>query len=315
MKKRNFAVLFTLFFSLVSMVPAGAMLSEEEQREAYIERAVQKALREQTGDSTEETETESESESETAAEAATEVTAQTETEAVTEKAEAETETEATTEETAAAENETIIVALDPGHQAPGQDMDVTEPVGPGAEEETAALTEGGTGVGTGQEEYELNLAVAEYLKEELTARGYQVYMTRETDDVALSSAQRAQAANASGAQIVIRLHADTDEDTSEHGVWVSAPSYDNPYTTEICKKSNALSDIVMGAYCEKTGLSQKGLYTIDSLAGVNWSEIPVCTLEMGYLSNAEDDAYMAQDANRQTMAEGIADGVDLYFGR
>ena len=38
-------------------------------------------------------------------------------------------------------------------------------------------------------------------------------------------------------------------------------------------------------------------------------------LEMGFMSNTEDDTYMAEDTNQQKMAEGIADGIDLYFGR
>ena len=97
-----------------------------------------------------------------------------------------------------------------------------------------------------------------------------------------------------------------------------APSYENEFLKDeedTIKKSNALADIVIHSYCEETGLILKGLYNQDNQTLINWSTIPVMVLEMGYMSNAEDDAYMAEADNQQKMAEGIAEGIDLYFGR
>jgi N-acetylmuramoyl-L-alanine amidase len=36
-------------------------------------------------------------------------------------------------------------------------------------------------------------------------------------------------------------------------------------------------------------------------------------LEMGFMTNQSDDARMADEAVQLQMAEGIADGIDLYF--
>ena len=95
-----------------------------------------------------------------------------------------------------------------------------------------------------------------------------------------------------------------------------APSYDNPYwKNENIKKGNALADIILQSYCEETGLDKKGLYNVDNQILLNWSEVPAMILEMGFMSNDSDDTYMAKEENQQKMAEGIADGVDLYFGR
>ena len=80
MKKKKFAAFFTaLAVGVSGMVPVSAMLSEDEQKAAYIEKAVKEALSAQTEATTEqqkedetkaETETESETEekTETAAE-------------------------------------------------------------------------------------------------------------------------------------------------------------------------------------------------------------------------------------------------------
>ena len=246
-----------------------------------------------------------------------------------EKIDAETETETETQseteavseeeqtENAESQTEKIMVAIDASHQGADADLTEEEPVGPGSETMIKGFSEGISGTATGLEENELNLEVAAKLKDILEERGYEVFMTREDADTQLSEVERAELVNASDAQILISLHANGGDDSSERGACAQAPSYENPYITDtdLVKKSNALGDIVLQAYCDKTGLTDKGLYNIDSRAQINWSKIPVIVLEMGFMSNTEDDTYMAEDTNQQKMAEGIADGIDLYFGR
>ena len=326
MKKKKFAAFLTaLAVGLSGAVTADAMLSEDEQKAAYIEKAVREALEAET-----ETDTEGnvESDNETVAdtEAVTESQMEETTEEVSEaETEAETETQSETEavseeeqtENAESQTEKIMVAIDASHQGADADLTEEEPVGPGAETMIKGFSEGISGTATGLEENELNLEVATKLKDILEERGYEVFMTREDADTQLSEVERAELVNASDAQILISLHANGGDDSSERGACAQAPSYENPYITDtdLVKKSNALGDIVLQAYCDKTGLTDKGLYNIDSRAQINWSKIPVIVLEMGFMSNTEDDTYMAEDTNQQKMAEGIADGIDLYFGR
>lgn len=49
------------------------------------------------------------------------------------------------------------------------------------------------------------------------------------------------------------------------------------------------------------------------MTGINWSKQPVVILEMGFMTNEKDDMAMADEAFRQTMAGGIAEGVEAYF--
>ena len=288
-KKKIVAMFIALATGLSSTMTASAMLSEDEQKAAYIEKAVKEALGTQKG---------SESETET-------------------EAESETETESETEK-ADSQNEKIIVAIDASHQKMGADLEMEVPIGPDSDTMVKGFSEGTVGTATGIKEYDLTLSVAEKLKEELEDRGYEVYMTREGDASDLSEVDRAKEVNASGAQALISLHANGGDDSSERGVTVLAPSYENEFLKDeedTIKKSNALADIVIHSYCEETGLILKGLYNQDNQILINWSTIPVMVLEMGYMSNAEDDAYMAEADNQQKMAEGIAEGIDLYFGR
>ena len=326
MKKKKFAAFLTaLAVGLTGAVTADAMLSEDEQKAAYIEKAVREALEAETETDTEgnvesdnETVADTEAVTESQMEETTEEVSEAETEAETET-QSETETVSEEEQTENAESQTekIMVAIDASHQGADADLTEEEPIGPGSETMIKGFSEGISGTATGLEENELNLEVAVKLKDILEERGYEVFMTREDADTQLSEVERAELVNASDAQILISLHANGGDDSSERGACAQAPSYENPYITDtdLVKKSNALGDIVLQAYCDKTGLTDKGLYNIDSRAQINWSKIPVIVLEMGFMSNTEDDTYMAEDTNQQKMAEGIADGIDLYFGR
>ena len=105
------------------------------------------------------------------------------------------------------------VAIDPGHQSKG--MYEQEPIGPGSLVKKAKVASGTKGIVTGKPEYELTLEVAKKLRDELIQRGYGVVMIRETHEVALSNKDRADIANASNAEIFIRLHGNGSEDTNQ----------------------------------------------------------------------------------------------------
>ncbi|MDO5538930.1 MAG: N-acetylmuramoyl-L-alanine amidase [Eubacteriales bacterium] len=252
-------------------------------------------------------ETEAETTSETESDAASAQETETETELLTES---ETETEADAEQ-----GDGPLVAIDPGHQSCAVDLSAMEPNGPGSDKMKACYTEGTKGVESGLAEYELNLVIAQKLKKELEKRGYRVLLTRETNDVEISESQRSQKANEAGADIYIRLHANSDEDSERKGAVTGAPSSENPYLQDIYNSCIKLADDILNEYCETTGLDSRGIWITDNLTGSNWSEMPVTLLEMGYMTNPEEDAYMADEANQDTMVEGIANGVDRYFGR
>ena len=119
------------------------------------------------------------------------------------------------------------IAIDPGHQGHGNSE--TEPIGPGASERKAKVASGTTGRTSGLAEYELNLQVSLKLREELETRGYEVFMIRESHDVNISNAERAQMAAEEGCDILVRIHANGSENTGVAGALTMAPSGQNPY--------------------------------------------------------------------------------------
>ena len=205
------------------------------------------------------------------------------------------------------------VAIDPGHQGSWVDMSAQEPSAPGSSETKAKATTGTTGKFSGLNEYELNLQVSLLLRDELEDRGYEVVMTREDHDTAISNKERAELAAAEGADILVRIHANGSDDTSVNGALAMVPSQSNPYVGYMYEECYELGDDILKAYCESTGIADDGVQYYDNMSGINWSTIPVTILEMGFMSNQNDDLLMADETFQPVMAEGIANGIDDYF--
>lgn len=205
-----------------------------------------------------------------------------------------------------------IVVIDPGHQLRGDST--PEPNGPGASTTKARVTGGTTGVATRVSEYILNLDISLKLKTELENRGYTVYMTRSVHEVNISNMERAKYASSVNADIAVRIHANGSANSSVKGAEAYVPSASNPYVSHLAADSYNLGKCIVDHYSTATGFINRGVFRNDTMTGMNWSEVPVAILEMGYMSNAEDDRAMQDPAMQSKMVQGIANGIDAYFG-
>ena len=226
--------------------------------------------------------------------------------------ETETETETETEKNTASSNGWK-VAIDPGHQGNWVDMSAPEPSAPGSSEMKAKATAGTTGRFSNLAEYELNLDVSLVLRDVLEERGYEVVMTREDHDTAISNKERAELAARENADILVRIHANGSDDSSVNGALAMVPSQSNPYVGEMYEECFSLGEAVLKGYCASTGFADLGVQYYDNMSGINWSTIPVTILEMGFMTNQSDDLQMAEETFWPVMAKGIADGIDTYF--
>jgi len=221
--------------------------------------------------------------------------------------------EYTKDKPAVGENMGYLVAIDAGHQAQGNSE--KEPVGPGASEMKAKVASGTHGVTSGLNEYELTLQVSLKLRDELEARGYEVLMIRESNDVNISNAERAQVANNAGADAFIRIHANGSENSGTSGAMTICQSASNPYNSSLYSESKSLSTNVLDGLVAATGCNRQYVWETDTMTGINWCQVPVTIVEMGYMTNPTEDANMASEDYQYRIADGIANGIDAFFAK
>ncbi len=204
-----------------------------------------------------------------------------------------------------------LICIDPGHQTRGNSAQ--EAIGPGSSTTKAKVSDGTRGVSTGLAEYQLNLTVSLKLRDELEARGYDVLMTRTTNDVSLSNIDRATIANNANADALIHIHANGDTNSSVNGITVACPSSSNPYVSNMVSADRALASSILNHMVKTTGANNMGLWITDEMTGLNWAKMPAVIVEMGFMSNPTEDQNMAKDSYQNKIVQGIADGIDEYF--
>lgn len=208
-------------------------------------------------------------------------------------------------------DDTVIV-LDPSRQECAISAE-EEAIGPGASEEKHKYTKNGQGAYSGQSEADLCLQVAKKARDELQDKGYKVFLTREDNDTLLSNTERSQIANKYKADVFVRINANSDKNGEKNGSFCIIPSEDNPYISSMYGECRRLAESLIGTYCEETGMANGGCMERDDNIGINWSNMPVTVLELGYLTNQSDDYKMEKENFRDQMAEGLAKGIAKYL--
>ena len=204
------------------------------------------------------------------------------------------------------------ICIDPGHQRYGNHA--LEPIGPGSSTRKPKVTSGTVGKYTHKAESEVNLETAKKLKSILISRGYKVVMVRESQDVNISDIQRAEIANKSNADLAIRIHCDGSGNSALHGYFILTPSSSNKFLpSSIVNSSLRLTKCLLPAIQKTTGATNRGASYRDDLTGTNWSKVPTVLVEMGEMSNKQEDYALSTPAYQEKMALGMANGIDDYF--
>lgn len=210
------------------------------------------------------------------------------------------------------ESRTPIVCIDPGHQARANLS--PEPIGPGSTITKPKVAGGTSGVVTGVPEYRFALSLSLKIKARLEARGINVVMTRMSDAVDISNAQRAQLANSVGADLFVRIHADGSTDHSVHGISTLYPA-GNAWVVPITSPSLRAAQLVQSAVVGATGAANRGLSGRSDMTGFNWSAVPAIIVESGFMTNPAEDQALASVEYQDRLADGITAGILEYLGK
>lgn len=206
-------------------------------------------------------------------------------------------------------NKNFTVCIDPGHQ--GKRDPKGEPVAPGSTNKKPRVSAGTTGIATKKAEHVVNLEAAMILKDLLMQKNYNVIMTRETADVNISNAERAEIANNANADITIRIHCDSINDSAKTGATILVPSKDCKYTKNIYCESNKYAEILKKTL-QNNNVKVNGVLERNDITGFNWSRVPVIILEMGFMSNYNEDRMLSDPAYQKLLMECVSESIDKY---
>ena len=203
-----------------------------------------------------------------------------------------------------------VICIDAGHGK--TEKTGKEKIAPDSEETKAKHVSGADGSVYSEEE--INLMVAKKLRDKLQALGVEVIMTREGHNCDYSNIDRAEIANNAGADLMIRIHADSAESSSAKGMTMLLPSSEHISDKELIRVSRNIGEKVLDSAAEATGAKNRGCVERPDMTGFNWSEVPVILLEMGFLSNPDEDASLSEDSYQNKIVQGIVSGLQDYYG-
>ncbi|CAG7631066.1 hypothetical protein PAESOLCIP111_03261 [Paenibacillus solanacearum] len=171
----------------------------------------------------------------------------------------------------------------------------------------------------GLQEKQVNLDIARRLRDLLVKEGYEVSMSRDSD-IYLSLQQRVDFMNAQKADLFVSIHANSYSSPSARGAMVlyyddnypqaSYPASEEmkaltPQSRELAQK--VLDNLVDAAGLENLGLVPSAVYVVRN------GTIPSILVETAFLSSPSDAALLGDGTVRQSMARGIADGIETYL--
>lgn len=200
-----------------------------------------------------------------------------------------------------------VIIIDPGH-ANRSNME-KEPIAPGSSQMKIKDGGGAQGVVTKVFEQSINLKVAFKLRDLLQGMGYTVIMTKTREDQSLGNVERAQVGNNANAALVIRIHADSSDTSSDKGASMLVPAAVNENTRAIYAASRSYGTTILNTLVREAGMRSRGVIERRDMTGFNWSKVPVVLVEMGFLSNPEEDKLLTSQAYEDKLAKGLADGI------
>ena len=193
-------------------------------------------------------------------------------------------------------------------------------------------------------EKDVTLAAAKALKARLERTGrFQVVLTRETDTF-IPLEGRVQIARRADADLFISLHADSGPDVSTRGAsvytvsdkgservglvldkddWLmktNLPGRDRAVSQILLdlsqratkNRSAAFAQLLLASVGEETTLlrrSHRDAGFIVLLA----PDVPAVLLEMGFITNPEDEAFLTTKASRNRLVDAVGDSIEAYF--
>ncbi len=198
--------------------------------------------------------------------------------------------------------------------------------------------------GVSVREKDVNLAAARALKARLEASGrYKVVMTRDSD-VFIPLESRVRIARKADADLFISLHADAGPDASTRGLsvytlsekgadraervmgkedWLMNASYSGgnravsqillDLTQRATKNRSAQFAEMLLAHVDDEATLLRRSHRDAGFVVLLAPDVPAVLLEMGFVTNPDDEKSLASDDGRKRLMDAVGDSIDAYF--
>lgn len=199
--------------------------------------------------------------------------------------------------------------------------------------------------GSENNEKDINLAAALALKDRLDRSGrYKVILTRDTD-VFVPLENRVQIARHSNADLFISLHSDSGSNSQTRGasVYTLSDKGSDRAARNALEKNNWFYDVNLPAQdkavkqilldlTQRATKNRSATFAQLLLARIDdhvqllarshrdagfvvllAPDVPAVLLEMGFITNVDDEALLAERESRQDFMDSVGDSIDAYF--
>jgi len=168
----------------------------------------------------------------------------------------------------------------------------------------------------GLKEKDFALDLALLLKERLEAKDYDVFLTRDSDDLTgqydannnnrINPTERVELINSFDADLVISLHLNSyATDPSVNGLEILYG--DN---SELSKE---LADTLITPVIDACGTKNRGVKYRPDVLILQESSIPIVLIETGFITNQNDTGNLQDFVYKHQMIQGIIEGVESYM--
>lgn len=203
----------------------------------------------------------------------------------------------------------LTVCIDPGHQlkSPGG----IEPIGPGLEGKKQVVYGMAEGTVTKRKEAAVVLEIGLMLRDMLLEQGANVVLTRDSMEKSVTNLERAQIANDANADICLRLHANANKKKTNRGIVVYTP-LSSDYARAVAEPSvyRQWGEVMLDRMQKATGAKAVGVGQTNTYVGSNWCKMPVFLIEMGYMTNPQDDLLLSLPEYQMKLCQGMIDGIE-----
>ena len=184
---------------------------------------------------------------------------------------------------------------------------------------------------SGTTEKTITLATAQELARQLRqTRRYRVLLTRNKDQF-VSLDRRAGIAAGKGVALMVSVHADASPSPQARGasVYVRSARSSAPQAVRLPARRGGSRAIARALSAPQPSLDRLQLAMVDSLGGdlsmladparhgrfhvLGASGTPSVLVEMGFISNRQDEALLRQHRHRAVISRAIRDAIDDYF--